>query len=116
MHLCLTIPEILRLIVEEACVTSQWQLFMLDENSVDTRTAYALARTCRNFLEPALDILWTCQRDLNFLISCMPDKLLEGRMTVAGAVHMVIRFYFAFRLSAQTLTYYSLAPHPSHIS
>ncbi len=91
MHFCLTVPEIVRFIVEEAC-TASLQRSMLDETIVDTRTAYALAMTCRTFLGSALDVLWTCQRDLNVFTSCMPGIFPEREDT--GTATTVMQSYF----------------------
>ena len=64
---------------------------------------YALARTCRAFLEPALDALWYEQHTLVHVIKCLPDELLkevslgmwEGKAIseLASAMTPVIRFH-----------------------
>ncbi len=87
MHACFAIPEIVQRIAEEAGRGSE--TFPDDESEVDTLTVYALARTCRAFLEPALDVLWSCQWDLGFLIVCMPKDLWEWKAEAAGQYSLV---------------------------
>ncbi len=60
--------------------------------AIGTRTAYTLARTCRAFLEPALDVLWSEQHDFRFLASCMPDGLWEIR-EIDNKNYLVIRSF-----------------------
>ncbi|KDQ54690.1 hypothetical protein JAAARDRAFT_401811 [Jaapia argillacea MUCL 33604] len=71
MHRCLQIAEILNLIFE--CVLHDfphWQ-----DPPEDYRTITVLARTCRMFQEPALNILWLHFDQLDRLVKCMPEDL-----------------------------------------
>ena len=43
----------------------------------DLRLLAALARTCRTFKEPALDMLWQNLRDLSPLAQCLPEASHE---------------------------------------
>jgi F-box-like len=45
----------------------------------DLETLKALARTCRTFHEPALDVLWEHQDDFLTLLKTMPSDLWEER-------------------------------------
>ena len=46
----------------------------LDQSTTDSRsTLYALARTCRTFHEPAINILWHTQTSLGPILSCIPS-------------------------------------------
>lgn len=61
MHPCLEIPELLENILE----------------SVDSPSnLVALARTCLDFSEPALDVLWGTYGTLENLIDLMPEGLI----------------------------------------
>ena len=43
----------------------------------DLRTLFALARTCRALLTPALDVMWYRQHTLVHLFKCLPGDLWE---------------------------------------
>ncbi|KIK21402.1 hypothetical protein PISMIDRAFT_681337 [Pisolithus microcarpus 441] len=72
MHHCLRITEILHLIFG----------YLVDEKVTNTNVAGAirhkdiagLARTCKAFMDPALDILWRTQSSLSPLIMCLPAQ------------------------------------------
>ncbi|KAJ7235710.1 hypothetical protein B0H12DRAFT_134865 [Mycena haematopus] len=67
MHRCLSIAEIVGNICEH-----------LNGISRGARSLAALARTCRNFHDPALDCLWAVQYNgLMNLLRCMPSDLFE---------------------------------------
>ena len=76
MHPCLLVPDLVRLIAEECT----WVHRSPEEHSNDLQgqhTLNSLARTCRAFLEPALDMLWYRQDTLTYLFKCLPEDLLE---------------------------------------
>ncbi|KAI6115152.1 hypothetical protein EDD16DRAFT_1892797 [Pisolithus croceorrhizus] len=73
MHPCLRIAEILDLIIS----------FMVDERihkpgevcGIRHQDIERLARTCKAFRDPALDVLWRTQPSLSPLIMCLPNHL-----------------------------------------
>ncbi|KAF9001500.1 hypothetical protein BDQ17DRAFT_1358311 [Cyathus striatus] len=65
------IPEILRLICEE-----------IDSKS----TLASLARTCKAFEHPALDVLWSTLVEFYPLAKCLPAHLLEEKVRVDSRV------------------------------
>ncbi|KAG8221424.1 hypothetical protein J3R82DRAFT_1612 [Butyriboletus roseoflavus] len=73
MHICLTIDEILTIVFQHAFIISKPE--PKSREFRDRRTLARLARTCRCFLEPALDVLYYEINDLLWLIKCMPDDL-----------------------------------------
>lgn len=97
MHKCLRIPEILSMII--ACVYAEEapvDLDNVDEMTLDPwhpSSTAALARTCRTFLEPALDKLWSLQYNLVNLVKCMPDDAWKqktiGRGFRSGRIEVV---------------------------
>ena len=76
MHRCLLINELVARIAQ-ACVPDILNASTADDRKPDRRTVYALARTCRAFHEPALDVIWSYQYGLDHLLACMPDDLWE---------------------------------------
>lgn len=68
MHQALQIVEIRQMIVES----------MANEPELERNPAlYALATTCTDFRDPALDLLWRKQKGLGNLIKCMPADLWQ---------------------------------------
>ncbi|KAI6003142.1 hypothetical protein EDD15DRAFT_2541370 [Pisolithus albus] len=72
MHACLRIAEILDLIIG----------FMVDDTHepdkfcrIRHQDLARLARTCKAFKDPALDVLWRTQSSLSPLIRCLPSRL-----------------------------------------
>ncbi|KAI6003134.1 hypothetical protein EDD15DRAFT_1468670 [Pisolithus albus] len=72
MHACLRIAEILDLIIG----------FMVDDThepdkfcGIRHQDLARLARTCKAFKDPALDVLWRTQSSLSPLIRCLPSRL-----------------------------------------
>jgi hypothetical protein len=61
MHPCLQVAEILSLIIGQV---------------QDSSTLYAIATSCRHFIEFALDSLWRSQGSLAPLVLCLPDDAL----------------------------------------
>ncbi|KAH7929967.1 hypothetical protein BV22DRAFT_1116525 [Leucogyrophana mollusca] len=62
MHLCLAISELLRTIIT---------------NTTQDGTLASLARTCKAFKDPALDVLYAELSSLYPLVKCMPQDLWE---------------------------------------
>ncbi|KAF8129508.1 hypothetical protein EV363DRAFT_1337372 [Boletus edulis] len=73
MHRCLTIDEILTIIFQHAFIILKPE--PKSREFRDRRTLARLARTCRYFLEPALNVLYYEINDPLWLIKCMPDDL-----------------------------------------
>ncbi|KAJ7647932.1 hypothetical protein FB45DRAFT_1102323 [Roridomyces roridus] len=69
MHRGLCIPEIVYLIFSE--------LRNLFPEPARDKTLAALAVTCRDFLNPALDTLWSEQTTLRHVLKCLPSHLWE---------------------------------------
>ncbi|KAF8841130.1 hypothetical protein BDN67DRAFT_967624 [Paxillus ammoniavirescens] len=67
MHHCLRITEILLEIFEFVFITSE----------TGRPDLARLARTCRSFSEPALDVLWRDQSSLLPLVMCFPQRILD---------------------------------------
>jgi hypothetical protein len=70
-------------------------------SACDDRTLGTLARTCRLFHDPALDILWTHQHSLITLLKIMPADLWEERKRIWGVPSTV--------LVCRTMIHYPLA-------
>ncbi|KAF9223030.1 hypothetical protein BS17DRAFT_149807 [Gyrodon lividus] len=73
MHKCLSINEILTTIFHHTFIVPKPE--PKSREFRDRRTLARLARTCRYFLEPALNVLYYEISDLLWLIKCMPDDL-----------------------------------------
>ena len=71
-HRLLSIPELLSYIAE---LFDDPSAASLDESARSTLNS--LARSCRAFWAPALDVLWRYQNGLVNIIECMPDDLWE---------------------------------------
>ena len=59
--------------------------FFLPESHTAAHDLAALARTCRTFKEPALDVLWRTLNNLSPLARCLPEashKLTSQEYTV----------------------------------
>lgn len=77
MHRCLQIPEIIARTVNYSSSfrhpsAPSWS----DQRS--KQTVFALALTCRMFLEPSLDSLWSTQTSLSPLLSCFPPEVCSS--------------------------------------
>ncbi|KAF7329277.1 hypothetical protein MKEN_00188600 [Mycena kentingensis (nom. inval.)] len=57
---------------------SDWLLNLLEPYS-GRRTVARLARTCKTFEQPALDVLWRFQRTLDNILKCLPPSVWEMR-------------------------------------
>ncbi|KAJ7614436.1 hypothetical protein FB45DRAFT_802342 [Roridomyces roridus] len=75
MHRGLGIPEILSNICELTPDDTERDLHCLDSDT--NHTLAALARTCRAFQNPALDVLWNSQFTILNVIRCMPEDIWE---------------------------------------
>ncbi|KAJ7870571.1 hypothetical protein B0H14DRAFT_3573738 [Mycena olivaceomarginata] len=75
-HRALTIPEMVRLICEHLEVLSEPH-HEGSRNRRNLEDLAALARTCRDFENPALDILWRVQNTLANALKCLPSNLWE---------------------------------------
>jgi hypothetical protein len=56
---------------------------MILEDPWNCVTIAALARTCRIFKEPALDVLWRDIKGIRPLLSCLPEsvvRIMEGKL------------------------------------
>lgn len=73
MHQSLLIDEILSHIIQFVATDGQRDLKRLENTSSLAR----LARTCRCFMECALDTLWRTQHSLSPLIMCLPRGTWE---------------------------------------
>ncbi|KAJ6495905.1 hypothetical protein DFH09DRAFT_1290314 [Mycena vulgaris] len=72
MQRCLVIPDITELICEHVQVRN-WSFI----SPVRNPDVAALARTCKDFQDPALDILWKKQDTLAHILKCLPSHLWE---------------------------------------
>ena len=72
MHRALVIPEIFLLILHASDGERQLQM---DRTTPRASTAAALARTCRRFLEPGLNVAWSDLNDISALLRVLPEDL-----------------------------------------
>ncbi|KAJ7134060.1 hypothetical protein C8R43DRAFT_639991 [Mycena crocata] len=70
MHRALHIPELIEMI----CESLQAQEY----SRTGVGDLHALARTCKFFLNPSLNVMWRKQYDLRNLVDCMPSDLWES--------------------------------------
>ncbi|KAJ6559832.1 hypothetical protein B0H19DRAFT_1260520 [Mycena capillaripes] len=78
MHRGLEIPEIVGLL----CAELAGDLPRYGVGSPQCQHLAALARTCKTFQDPALDLLWSHQRNTMMnLLMCMPDDLWHSPVT-----------------------------------
>lgn len=87
MHPCLRVDEIIRFLANE--------LVELEAK----RTAVALARCCKTFEEPVLDVLWEVQDQLTPLLMCLPEDTWEVHRGAYGGFKFV-SYLMAFAPSA----------------
>ena len=69
MHRCLRIQEIIHEISESISETPFFRCPKLG--------LARLARTCKTFYEPAMDVLWRDIQDIEVLLKCFPDDTWE---------------------------------------
>ncbi|KAI6132328.1 hypothetical protein EDD16DRAFT_1533010 [Pisolithus croceorrhizus] len=69
MHPCLLVTEILLHIIGFLETSAEYQ------STCHKGDVARLARTCRAFIEPALDVLWRTQCALGPLVKCLPGRL-----------------------------------------
>ncbi|KAJ7054951.1 hypothetical protein C8F01DRAFT_1259365 [Mycena amicta] len=77
MHHGLRIPELLDNIFSNF-LDSKYYL------NPNTATLACLARTCRIFMDPALDALWMKQTTLNNILKCLPSECWEESIIVGN--------------------------------
>ncbi|KAJ6587977.1 hypothetical protein B0H19DRAFT_1247699 [Mycena capillaripes] len=75
MHCSLCIPEIVSLIFNGTLNGAEQSLNHL--NSDSAQTLAGLARTCKAFRDPALDLLWKSQCTVMNVLNCMPGDIWE---------------------------------------
>lgn len=77
MHCCFLISEILCLVLEfiQQYDESPEGKCRDDRTPVGKRTLASLARTCRTFSAPALDLLWMRLDSLDPLIKVLPNRI-----------------------------------------
>ncbi|KAJ7807031.1 hypothetical protein B0H13DRAFT_2686562 [Mycena leptocephala] len=75
MHRSLCIPEIVSLIFYETLNGAEQSLNQLNRDSAQTLAG--LARTCKAFQDPALDLLWKSQYTVMNVLNCMPGDIWE---------------------------------------
>ena len=71
VHRCLLVPELFSLVCE--LLTHDYEM----RPSQRSATLASLARTCRAFEGPALDVLWREVEELRPLLCTMPSDLFE---------------------------------------
>ena len=103
MHKCLLVSELVHTIAE-ACTRPHDSEEREEGEREDLRTLNALARTCRAFLNPALDVMWHRQDTLAHLVKCLPEDLWE--LTNDGEARELVRWSLRglFVSSPQSLT------------
>ena len=88
MHRCLHTPDIFNLILEFV------SLLLWDDDPYHGHDHYyssnpvlaALARTCRTFLEPTLDVLWRSQLTVGPLVRTLPSDAIQEEVRIVGPV------------------------------
>ncbi|KAI0359274.1 hypothetical protein OH77DRAFT_1395502 [Trametes cingulata] len=78
MHRCLLLPDILQRILDILLILPRADFYGGYQQFQDKNPSLArLARTCRRFLEPCLDVLWRHQRTLAPLVRTLPADVYE---------------------------------------
>ncbi|KAI0740561.1 hypothetical protein C8Q76DRAFT_608386 [Earliella scabrosa] len=88
MHRCLHTPDIFNLILEFV------SLLLWDDDPYHGHDHYyssnpvlaALARTCRTFLEPTLDVMWRSQLTVGPLVRTLPSDAIQEEVRIVGPV------------------------------
>ncbi|KAJ7897541.1 hypothetical protein B0H14DRAFT_2332455 [Mycena olivaceomarginata] len=75
MHCSLCIPEIVSLIFYETLDEAEQSLNHLNRDSAQILAG--LARTCKAFRDPALDLLWKSQCTVMNVLNCMPGDIWD---------------------------------------
>ncbi|KAG2042316.1 hypothetical protein BDR03DRAFT_945032 [Suillus americanus] len=85
MHICLLPTETLLRIFTTICGDFTTSIYLVSIPG-SCATLAALARTCKTFKEPALDILWKRLDGLEPLILCLPESVrkrnVQGKLTL----------------------------------
>ncbi|OAX39072.1 hypothetical protein K503DRAFT_769843 [Rhizopogon vinicolor AM-OR11-026] len=111
VHVCLLPTEIL---LDIFTIIRDDKAFIWMHPSRDYSTIAALARTCRAFKEPALDVLWKNMDRLKPLISCLPEGVkvaTNGEMSLRRppfAEEWMIFSQYAYRIHSLTIYYAGL--------
>lgn len=89
MHRCLEVEDVVYLILMQCC------------GQRDRKSVTRLARTCRAFYEPAMDVIWRKLDSLGPLLECMPktlicDKYVPSLIAASYMEVQAVRFVFVF--------------------
>ncbi|KAJ7438305.1 hypothetical protein B0H11DRAFT_2105237 [Mycena galericulata] len=87
MHRALEIPELAEVICSHLSSEYLYQPDFVRPTS-STCDLAALARTCKIFQNPALDVLWSYQTTFAHVLRCMPSDLWNGPV-VYGSVYLL---------------------------
>lgn len=107
MYKCLEISEILEVIIDH--------VFMSSEGMEGMRAVVALALTCRDFLDPALNRLWHTQESLDPLIRTLPPTAwaFYGKSVVTIVRPLLLDDWTRFRHYASRIKVFGCDPrHP----
>ncbi|KAJ7196211.1 hypothetical protein GGX14DRAFT_526861 [Mycena pura] len=86
MHCSLWTPEIVSLIFYETLTGAEQSFNILNPDSA--KTLAGLARTCKAFRDPALDLLWKSQCTVMNILNCMPGDIWDVDNTDAEEVRL----------------------------
>ncbi|KAJ7466204.1 hypothetical protein B0H11DRAFT_59893 [Mycena galericulata] len=75
MHPSLHIPEIVSMICDELLNGAERLTHSLNPDT--SQSLAAMARTCKTFRDPALDLLWSSQDTVMNVLDCMPGDIWE---------------------------------------
>ncbi|KAJ7479430.1 hypothetical protein B0H11DRAFT_1275912 [Mycena galericulata] len=75
MHQSLRIPEIVSMICDEVLHWQEKEFHYLGRDT--SQTLAAMARTCKTFHDPSLDLLWSSQTSVRNVLSCMPGDIWQ---------------------------------------
>ncbi|KAJ7432821.1 hypothetical protein B0H11DRAFT_1889680, partial [Mycena galericulata] len=75
MHPSLHIPEIVSMICDELLNGAERLTHSLNPDT--SQSLATMARTCKTFRDPALDLLWSSQRTVMNVLDCMPGDIWE---------------------------------------
>ncbi|EGO04127.1 hypothetical protein SERLA73DRAFT_69903 [Serpula lacrymans var. lacrymans S7.3] len=76
MHKCLLVPDILSIIFKHILPEDPDSAEALEDDW--QRSLAVLARTCRLFSDPALDVLWADLHDVEPILRCLPEDIWSG--------------------------------------
>ena len=114
MHRCLQVLDIFHNILEFACV----EIWNEHDPYHGHHACYssnpilaALARTCRSFLEPALDIMWRNQLTLAPLVGTLPADAIQERIECTSPLleyHYLVSAHRQILLTPMLMRYHAL--------